>query len=151
MTTASSRKIFVNLAAEDLDRAVDFFSALGFSFDPRFTDDQATCMIVSDEAFVMLLVRDRFKDFTKKEIVDSTRQTEAIVAVSAESREDVDRLADAALAAGGTYANDPMEYGFMYGRSFHDPDGHLWEVFWMDPSALEQDAAAVGGDARTTA
>ena len=151
MTTAASRKIFVNLAVEDLGRAVDFFTALGFSFDPRFTDEHATCMIVSDEAFVMLLVRARFKEFTKKEIADSTTQTEAIVAVSAESRDDVDRLADAALAAGGAPANDPMEYGFMYGRSFHDPDGHLWEVFWMDPSALEREAAPVGGDARTSA
>jgi predicted lactoylglutathione lyase len=134
MTPANSRKIFVNLAVADLGRGVDFFTTLGFSFEPRFTDESATCMIVSDEAFVMLLVKDRFKDFTRKEIVDSTRQTEAILALSAESREDVDRVADTALSSGGTPANDPIEYGFMYGRSFHDPDGHLWEVFWMDPA-----------------
>lgn len=139
MTTAApSRKIFVNLAVEDLGRAVDFFSALGFSFDPRFTDDQATCMIVSDEAFVMLLVRDRFKDFTKKQIADSTTQTEAILALSAESRDEVDEIVRKALAAGGQPANDQMDHGFMYAWSFHDPDGHLWEVLWMDPSALEQ-------------
>ena len=138
MTSAApSRKIFVNLAVEDLGRAVDFFTELGFSFDQRMTDETATCMIVSDDAFVMLLVKDRFKDFTKKEIVDSTRATETILAVSAEDREAVDRFADTALAAGGSPANDPMEYGFMYGRSFYDPDGHLWEVAWMDPSALE--------------
>ena len=142
VTTTSSRKIFVNLAVKDLDRAVEFFTRLGFSFDPRFTDEQATCMIVSEDAFVMLLVEDRFKDFTKKEIADATTHTEAVVAVSAESREDVDELAEKALAAGGTPANDPMEYGFMYGRSFHDPDGHLWEVFWMDPSAIEQGPVA---------
>ncbi len=136
MATATSRKIFVNLAVKDLDRAVDFFTRIGFSFDQRFTDEQATCMIVSDEAFVMLLVEGRFKDFTTKEIADSTTHTEAILALSAESREDVDELVRKALAAGGRPANDPMDQGFMYGWSFQDPDGHLWEVFWMDPSAI---------------
>jgi predicted lactoylglutathione lyase len=137
MTTNSTRKIFVNLAVKDLGRAVEFFTALGFSFDPRFTDEQATCMILSDEAFVMLLVEERFKDFTKKDLCDSRTHTEAILAVSAESRGDVDDLVHRALAVGGESANDPMDHGFMYGWSFHDPDGHLWEVVWMDPSALE--------------
>ncbi len=137
MSPASSRKIFVNLAVKDLGRSVDFFTQLGFSFDPRFTDEQATCMIISDEAFVMLLVESRFKDFTKKEVSDSTTHTEAILALSAESREQVDELADKALAVGGQPANDPMDHGFMYGRSFQDPDGHLWEVLWMDPSQLQ--------------
>ena len=120
---------------------MDFFTKLGCSFGPRFTDEQATCMIVSDEAIVMLLVQDRFQDFTKKELVDPTTHTEAILAVSAESREGVDKLADKALQAGGFPANEPLDMGFMYGRSFHDPDGHLWEVIWMDPSALEQQEA----------
>jgi len=133
-----ARKLFVNLAVGDLDRSVAFFTKLGFEFDPRFTDESATCMIVSDDAYVMLLVESRFQDFTKKQLVDSTTQTEAILAVSAESRESVDELAEAALGAGGSPANDPMDHGFMYGRSFNDPDGHLWEVMWMDPSALEQ-------------
>ena len=137
-TAAASRKIFVNLAVEDLGRAVDFFTQLGFSFDQRFTDDQATCMIVSDEAFVMLLGRDRFQDFTKKEIADSRTQTEAILALSAESRDEVDEIVRKALAAGGQAANDPIDHGFMYASSFHDPDGHLWEVLWMDPRAVEQ-------------
>ena len=148
MAIAPSRKLFVNLAVDDLGRSVDFFTDLGFSFDPRFTDEQATCMIVSDEAFVMLLVENRFKDFTKKELADPTTETEAIVAVSAESREQVDEFADKALAAGGSPANDPMDMGFMYGRSFHDPDGHLWEVIWMDPSqitAVESSAATTTG------
>jgi len=140
MTAASSRKIFVNLAVKDLGKAVDFFTELGFSFNPQFTDEQATCMIVSDEAFVMLLVEDRFKDFTKKEIVDSTTHTEAIVALSAESREQVDELVNKALSAGGQPANDPMDHGFMYGWSFQDLDGHLWEVIWMDPSAVQGEA-----------
>lgn len=138
MASNSSRKIFVNLAVQNVDRSVEFFTKLGFSFDPRFTDENATCMIVSDGAFVMLLVEDRFKDFTKKQLADPRTHTEAIVALSADSRTDVDQLADKALGAGGSPANDPMEMDFMYGRSFQDPDGHLWEVFWMDPSALEQ-------------
>ncbi|MEJ7570030.1 MAG: VOC family protein [Gaiellaceae bacterium] len=138
MAPATSRLIFVNLAVEELSRSVEFFTALGFTFDPRFTDEHATCMIVSDQAFVMLLVKSRFRDFTKKELADPTTQTEAILALSAESREEVDALAEKALAAGGTPANDPIEMDFMYGRSFQDLDGHLWELIWMDPSALEQ-------------
>jgi len=142
MGSNGSRKLFVNLAVEDLDRSVDFFTKLGFSFDQRFTDESATCMLVGEDAYVMLLVRPRFQDFTKKEIVDSTRQTEAIMALSADGREDVDDLADKALANGGSPANDPMEMDFMYGRSFHDPDGHLWEVFWMDMAAVEEQATS---------
>jgi predicted lactoylglutathione lyase len=132
-----SRKMFVNLAVEDLGRSVDFFTKLGFSFDPRFTDENATCMLVGEDAYVMLLVQPFFKGFTTRELADPSTHTEAIVALSTESREEVDELADRALAGGGTSANGPMEMDFMYGRSFHDPDGHLWEVFWMDPVALE--------------
>lgn len=143
----TGRMLFPNLAVQDLDRAVAFFTELGFTFDPRFTDETATAMIVNEQATVMLLVRERFQDFTTKELVDSTRQTEAILALSAESREDVDELADKALAAGGSPANEPMEMGFMYGRSFNDPDGHLWEVFWMDPASLEQGAGVEAGAA----
>ncbi|HEU6444407.1 MAG TPA: VOC family protein [Gaiellaceae bacterium] len=141
MATNGSRKIFVNLAVKDLDRSVDFFKALGFSFDPRFTDETGTCMIVSDEAFVMLLQEGRFKDFTKKELADPARATEAIMALSADSREQVDELADKALESGGSPANEPIEMDFMYGRSFQDPDGHQWELIWMDQSALEQQQA----------
>jgi uncharacterized protein len=143
-----ARKIFVNLAVKDLDRSVEFFTKLGFTFDPRFTDESATCMIVSDEAFVMLLVENRFQDFTTKQLADPATQTEAILALSAESREDVDQVAEKALAAGGSTANDPMEMDFMYGRSFNDPDGHLWEVFWMNPSALEESGAVDQATAR---
>ena len=144
MATATPRKIFVNLAVEDLDKSVEFFTKLGFTFDPRFTDEQATCMIVSDEAFVMLLVENRFKDFTKKQLCDPATHTEAILALSAESREQVDELVDTALAAGAAPANDPLDHGFMYGRSFQDPDGHIWEAIWMDPSAIEQQEPATG-------
>ena len=142
MASPTQRKIFVNLPVKDLDRSVRFFTDLGFSFDPRFTDETATCMVVSDEAFVMLLVEDRFRDFTKKQIADATAQTEAIMAVSAPTREDVDDLADGAIAAGGSPAIDPIEMEGMYSRSFQDPDGHHWEVVWMDPSALEQEQPA---------
>jgi predicted lactoylglutathione lyase len=138
MATAPSPKIFVNLPVKDLDKSVRFFTALGFEFDPKFTDENATCMIVNDEAFVMLLVERFFKSFTKKEVADSVTHTEAILALSAESRAQVDELAEKALAAGGEPANEPMDEGFMYGRSFQDLDGHLWEVFHMDPSAAGQ-------------
>ncbi len=134
---SGSRKMFVNVAVKDLDRSVEFFKELGFTFDPRFTDEQATCMIVSDEAFVMLLQEDRFSDFTSKHLTDSRVQIEAIVAVSASSREEVDELVEKALAAGGAPASDPIDMGFMYTRSFQDPDGHSWEVVWMDPKVLE--------------
>jgi predicted lactoylglutathione lyase len=132
-----SRMLFLNLPVADLQASKEFFGRLGFAFDPKFTDDTATCMIVSDQAFVMLLTREKFADFTKKPVADGST-TQAIMAVSAESREDVDALADQALDAGATAANDPMDYGFMYSRSFNDPDGHLWEVMWMSEDAVEQ-------------
>jgi predicted lactoylglutathione lyase len=133
-----TRQIYVNLAVKDLDRAVEFFTELGFEFEPKFTDETATCMIVNDNAFVMLLVEERFKEFTGKDLADASTQTEAITGFNAESREGVDELVEKALAAGGTKARDPYDYGFMYGRSFNDPDGHLWEVIWMDPVAAEK-------------
>ena len=132
------RMMFVNLPVRDLERAKTFFGQLGFSFNPQFTDDHATCMIVSEEAFVMLQVEARFKDFTKKQICDTRTQTEGIFAVSAASRDEVDSLVKTALAAGGTHASDPVDHGFMYGWSFHDLDGHHWEVIYMDPSAIAQ-------------
>jgi uncharacterized protein len=138
VTTTGSRKIFLNLPVRDLKRSIEFFTKLGFSFNPQFTDDNATCMIVSEEAFVMLLVEARFKDFTKKQICDTRTQTEGIFAISAVSRDEVDSLVKAALAAGGTHASDPVDHGFMYGWSFHDLDGHHWEVIYMDPSAIAQ-------------
>jgi predicted lactoylglutathione lyase len=139
-----SRQLYVNLAVDDLDRSVAFFTALGFSFDPRFTDETATSMIVGEDAFVMLLTKAKFAEFAKKPIVDAAAQTEVLLAVSAGSREGVDELAEAALASGGAEANDPLDYGFMYSRSFQDPDGHVWEVVWMDQEAAEAEARAEG-------
>ena len=147
MATGTSRMLFVNLAVKDLDRSVRFFTELWFTFDPQFTDETATCMNVGDTAFVMLLVENRFTDFTTKTLVDPTTHTEAIIAVSADSRAQVDELVDKALAVGGSPSNEPMDYGFMYGRSFQDPDGHLWEVMHMDPSALEQPATGAATQA----
>jgi predicted lactoylglutathione lyase len=147
MASEKQRMIFPNLAVEDLDRSVEFFTKLGFTFDERFTDETATAMIVNEQASVMLLTRSKFKEFVKKELADPRSQTEAIMAVSADSREDVDRFADTALEAGGSPANEPMDMDFMYARSFQDPDGHQWEVVWMDPSALAQSPAEAGATA----
>lgn len=133
----TSRLIFINLPVADLHASMAFFGKLGFAFDEKFTDESCACMVVSDQAYVMLLHRDRFADFTTKRVADATTVTESILCVSAESRADVDQLADGALAAGAATAGDPMDHGFMYGRSFHDLDGHLWEVMWMDQAAVE--------------
>jgi predicted lactoylglutathione lyase len=135
---AIARKIFVNLPVKSLEKSVDFFTRLGFEFNPQFTDERATCMVLSDEAYVMLLVEDFFATFTQKDICDSTTHVEAIFALSADSREQVDELVDAALAAGAQPASDPIDHGFMYGGSFQDLDGHLWEVIWMDPGHIRQ-------------
>ncbi len=133
-----ARKIFVNLPIKDLKRSVDFFTGLGFSFDAKFTDDNATCMIINDDAFVMLLVERYFEGFVRKPISDATARTEVLIAISAESRAGVDTLVDKALATGATPAKEPTDHGFMYVRTFYDPDGHHWEVAWMDPSAMQQ-------------
>jgi len=138
-----SRLLFLNLPVADLPASREFFDALGFSFDERFSDDQAACMVVSSQAYVMLLQRDRFVDFVTKPIADANQATALTVAVSADSREAVDAFADAALGVGATPAKDPQEYGFMYQRSFHDLDGHLWEVMWMDPVAAEKGPAEI--------
>ncbi|HZF56678.1 MAG TPA: VOC family protein [Polyangiaceae bacterium] len=137
MTTNRSRKIFVNLPVRDLKRSIEFFTRLGFSFNQQFTDDKATCMIVSEEAYVMLLVEERFKDFTKNEICDTSARTEALFALACDSRSEVDQMVKTAIEAGGSRAMEPMDHGFMYGWSFYDPDGHHWEVFYMDPSAVQ--------------
>ncbi|MEU2163215.1 VOC family protein [Streptomyces chengbuensis] len=132
-----SQMIFVNLPVKDLDASKAFWEAVGYTFNPQFTDETAACMVISDTIFAMLLTEARFKDFTKKDVADAATSTEVIVALSAESREKVDQLTDAALAAGGSPANEPQDHGFMYGRSFQDPDHHIWEVVWMDEKAAE--------------
>ena len=136
MSERSSRKVFVNLAVRDLKRAKAFFATLGFSFDPRFTDEKAACMIVNPEACVMLLSEPFFKTFTRRNVCDTRTHTEGLFALSCESRAEVDEVVRRAVAAGGGHAMDPIDHGFMYGWSFYDPDGHHWEVFWMDPNAM---------------
>lgn len=131
--------IFVNLPVKDLKKTVEFFTKLGFTFNPQFTDENATCMIVGKDIFVMLLVERFFKTFTKKEISDTTKNTEAIVALSAQSREEVDQMMEKVLGAGGREARDPQDHGWMYGRSFEDINGHLWEIFYMDESAMKKE------------
>ncbi|MDT0396043.1 MULTISPECIES: VOC family protein [Streptomyces] len=129
--------IFVNLAVDDLEASKRFFTELGYSINAQFSDETAASVVISDTIFAMLLTRPKYAEFTKKELVDATRSSEVLLALSAESREKVDELVDRALAAGGSIAGEPQDHGFMYGRSFDDLDGHTWEVVWMDPAAVE--------------
>ncbi|MCC3410646.1 MULTISPECIES: VOC family protein [unclassified Microcoleus] len=131
-------KIFVNLPVKKLDRSIDFFTKLGFTFNPQFTDETATCMIVSDDIFVMLLTYEKFKTFTPKAICDATKSTEVLVCLSTESRKEVDEMVERAIAAGGTTYNEPQDHGFMYSHGFQDLDGHIWELVYMEPSAVNQ-------------
>jgi hypothetical protein len=132
-----ARKIFVNLAVRDLPKSMEFFSALGFTFNKQFTDDKAACMVISEEAYVMLLSEPFFKSFTRREQCDTARATEALLALSCESRAEVDAIVRKAIDAGGSHAMDPQDHGYMYGWSFYDLDGHHWEVLWMDPNAIQ--------------
>jgi uncharacterized protein len=136
-TPKNPRKLFVNLAVRDLDRTVQFFTRLGFGFNPQFTDASGTCMRIGEDVYAMLLVEPRFRDFTRKEVCDARTHTEVMLALSAGSRAEVDELVHTAFAAGATPAMPPQEHGFMYGRSFYDLDGHHWEVFWMDPAYVQ--------------
>jgi predicted lactoylglutathione lyase len=124
---------------KDLSRTVEFFKKLGFAFNPQFTNENATCMIINNNIFVMLLVEKFFKTFTKKEICDTTKDTEVIIALSTESREKVDEMMQNVFEAGGKESREPQDYGWMYGRSFQDINGHLWEIIYMDEKALKND------------
>lgn len=140
-----ARQIFVNLPVKDLDRSVAFFTALGFTFNPMFTDENATCMIVAEDIFVMLLVEPFFKTFTPKPLCDAHARTEVLICLSAASRAEVDALVSKALAAGGQTPNPAKDYGFMYQHGFEDLDGHLWELAYMDMAAFPGNAAAAEG------
>jgi predicted lactoylglutathione lyase len=129
-------KIFVNLPVKNLDKSIEFFTELGYRFNQQFTDETATCMIITDDIFVMLLTEQKFKTFTPKEICDTKRYSEVLVALSLDSRAKVDEMVGKAVAAGGTTYNEPQDHGFMYAHGFQDLDGHIWEVFHMDPSAV---------------
>ena len=135
--------IYVNLPVKDLAKSTEFFAAIGYEFDPKFTDEKnAACMIIDDTIFVMLVQQEFFATFTSKPMADATTTTEVLLGLSAPSREAVDIQVAKAVAAGGSQYKTGDDQGFMYGSGFQDLDGHLWEIFWMDPAALEQMSAA---------
>lgn len=120
------------MPVKDLENTMDFFKQVGFEFNMQFTDENATSMIINDNTFAMLLVEPYFQSFTNKELVDATKSTEMLIALSVDNRAQVDEIVNKALAAGGTPSNDPKDYGFMYSWSFQDINGHIWEVFYME-------------------
>lgn len=134
----NTKQIFINLAVKDLNKTMEFFGQLGFTFNPQFTDEKAACMVINDFGFVMLLKEEFFKTFIKKELADAHKTTEALVGFSAESRNKVDEIMEKALSIGAVESREKEDYGFMYGRSFNDLDGHIWEVFWMDPNNVNK-------------
>ena len=135
-------KIFVNLPVRNLDASMEFFKKLGFTFNAQFTDDTAACMVISEHIYAMLVTHAKFKQFTPKAIADAKTSSEVLIALSLDSKAAVDTMADAALAAGGRKAREPQDHGFMYERAFEDPDGHIWEAFWMDPAFVQDQTAA---------
>ena len=133
-----SHKIFVNLPVKDLAKSMKFFEAIGFTNNPQFTDATAACMVLSDDIFVMLLTHEKFKQFTPKQIADASKTSEVLVALSCDSRQQVDEIIGKALANGGSKYAEPKDHGFMYQHGFQDPDGHIFEIFWMDPAAIQK-------------
>ena len=131
------RKLFVNVPVTDIQRSIDFFEALGFSFNAQFTDATAAAMLVGEDAYFMLLMPDKFASFTKRPQGDPKRETNALFAISLGSRAEVEEMVKKAVSLGGSYALEPQDHGFMYGWSFYDLDGHHWEVFWMDPAVVQ--------------
>lgn len=131
-------KIFVNLPVKDLNNTIDFFTKLGYSFNPQFTDDKAGCLVISNDIFIMVMKEEFFRSFIPGEITDTSKSTESIVCLSVDSREAVDELIKKALDAGGTTYKEPQDQEYMYGHRFRDLDGHIWEIIWMDPAALNQ-------------
>ena len=134
-------QIFVNLPVKELNRSVEFFTQLGYTFNPQFTDENATCMIIGENIYAMLLVEDYFRTFTDREVVDAHRQVEALIALALDSRDQVDAQIAKARAAGARIPREPQDYGFMYQHAFQDPDGHLWELFFMDENAVPEHLA----------
>jgi predicted lactoylglutathione lyase len=132
------RWIFVNLPVKDLSKSMEFFTKIGFKNNPQFTDHTAACMVISDDIYVMILTETKFKEFTPKSICDATKSSEVLVCLSCESRDAVNDMVRKAVAAGGSTYADPKDYGFMYQHGFQDPDGHMWELIWMNPKAVEK-------------
>jgi len=134
-------QIFVNLPVKDLNKSIAFFTALGYTFNPQFTDEKATCMIISDTIYVMLLTETFFQTFTTKEIVNAHKAVESIICLSMDSKDAVNAMVDKAVAAGAKVSNEASDYGFMYQHSFEDLDGHHWEYMWMDPNGMPEHVA----------
>lgn len=132
-----SQQIFVNLPIKDLNKSVEFFTKLGYTFNAQFTNENATCMIISENIFAMLLVEPYFKSFTGREICDMTKCNEVLLALSVESKDKVNEMLDKVIAAGGKEFTEAKDHGFMYTRNFQDLDGHVWEIFWMDAAAVK--------------
>ena len=130
------RKLFVSVPVNDLQRSIDFFEALGFTFNQHFTDATATCMLVGADAYFMFITPEKFASFTTRPIGDARKAVSMGLSISAESREEVDEIVKKAIAAGGTQAMDPQDHGFMYSWDFYDLDGNQWGIFWMDPAAI---------------
>ena len=130
-------KIFVNLPVKDLKKSMKFYSSLGYSFNPQFTDDTAACMVISDDIYAMLLTHAKFKQFTPKAICDASKSTEVLIALSCESRQHVDDLVRKATAGGGSTYAEPKDHGFMYQHGYQDPDGHIWELIYMEPGVVK--------------
>jgi uncharacterized protein len=141
-----AKQIFVNLPVKDLNKTIKFFTKLGFKFNPRFTDENAACMIIGENIFAMLLVEKFFKGFIPgNEITDTSKSKEVLMGITAESREEVDEMIDKVVAVGGKEYREPADHGWMYGRAFQDFDGHIWEVFYMDESQMPEEMKNKGG------
>lgn len=130
--------IFVNLPTNDLDRAKSFYTSLGFGINPLFTDENAACIVIDDNIYFMVLTKEYFATFTDKAVADTKTSAQALIAISRDSREDVDKTLEAGLAAGGSEPRPLQDYGFMYNRDLEDPDGNILEFLYMDPKAAEQ-------------
>jgi len=138
-----SKMIFVNLPVRDLKASTAFYKALGGTLNPQFSGEQASCMMLSDMIFVMLLTHEHYRQFTKRPIGDAKRESQALIALSAESRDAVNATLEKTAAAGGRAdPNPPQDHGFMFGRSVEDPDGNVLEIFWMDPAAVQKPEGA---------
>ena len=133
-----SKKIYINLPVKELKKSISFFTKLGFAFNPQFTDENGTCMIVNDQVFVMLLAENFFKSFIDNEICDTTKSTEVLVAISVDSKKEVDDLVRKAITFGGKAHRQSMDHGWMIQKSFSDLDGHIWEIFYMDVNAMQK-------------
>lgn len=134
-----STKIFINLPVKDLDKSKEFFAKLGYTFKAQFTDEKAACLVISDSIFTMLITEAFFKTFLRKEMADAKKTTEVLLALSVDSKEQVDEMYNKAIAAGASEARKTEDHGFMFSRSFEDLDGHIWEILWMDPNYINKE------------